>query len=54
MTAKEAVEIISDSSLWKTLSIKERIDAIAYAMKIAGSTLDEKDVSDVVGEVYSG
>jgi hypothetical protein len=54
MTAKETIEIISDSSLWKTLSISERLEAIAYAIKIAGITLDSEDVSDIIGEVYKG
>lgn len=54
MTAKETIEIISDSSLWKTLSIKERLEAVAYAMRIAGSNLNEEDVNDIIGEVYAG
>ena len=54
MTAKETVEIISSSSLWKTLSIKEQIDAAAYAMKIAGISLEDENVSDLIGEVYAG
>ena len=54
MTAKETIEIISNSSLWKTLSIKERIDAAAYALKIAGITIEDGDVSDLIGEVYAG
>lgn len=54
MTAKETVEIISDSSLWKTLSIKERLEAVAYAMKISGNKLRDEDVQDIIGEVYGG
>jgi len=55
MTAKETVELISDSSLWKTLSMKERLEAVAYAMKISGTTLGEEDeVNDIIGEVYEG
>ncbi len=54
MTAKETIDIISDSSLWKTLSIRERIDAAAYAMKVAGITLEDEDISDLIGEVYAG
>ena len=54
MTAKETVDIISCSSLWKMLSIKERIDAASYAMKIAGISLEDENVSDLIGEVYAG
>lgn len=54
MTAKETIEIISNSSLWKTLSIKERAEAAAYAMKIAGIKHEDEDVSDLIGEVYAG
>ena len=54
MSAKEAVEIISHSSLWKILTIKERIEAAAYAIKIAGIDLQDQDVSELIGEVYAG
>ena len=54
MTAKETIDIISDSSLWKTLSIRERIDAASYAMKVAGITIEDDDISDLIGEVYAG
>ena len=54
MTAKDTVTLISGSSLWKTLSIKERLDAVAYAMKISGSKLEEDDICDIIGEVYAG
>ena len=54
MTAKETIDIISNSSLWETLSIRERIEAVTYAMKIAGSSLDDEDISDIIGEVYAG
>lgn len=54
MTAKETIEIISNSSLWKTLSRKERIEAAAYAMKIAGVKLEDDEVCDLIGEVYAG
>ena len=54
MTAKETIEIISNSSLWKTLSIKERIEAATYAIEVAGITLGDDDVSDLIGEVYAG
>ncbi len=54
ITASETVEMISDSALWKTLSMKERMEAVAYAMKIAGITFEEDDISDIIGEVYAG
>lgn len=54
MTVRETLDIISDSSLWETLSIGERIDAVAYAMKITGSNCDNEDISDLIGEVYAG
>lgn len=54
MSAEETVEIISHSSLWKTLSIKERAEAAAYAIKIAGGRLADDDVNDLIGEVYAG
>ena len=54
MTAKETVEIISNSLLWKTLSMKERIEAATYALNIAGITHEDNDISDLIGEVYAG
>ncbi len=54
MTAKETVEIISNSSLWKTLSKKERVEAAAYAIRNTGLALEDEDVCDLIGEVYAG
>jgi len=54
MTAKETIEIISNSSLWKTLSKKERVEAAAYAIKNTGLTIEDEDVCDLIGEVYAG
>lgn len=54
MTAKETIDIISNSSLWKTLSTKERAEAAAYAIKNSGLTLEDEDVFDLIGEVYAG
>ena len=54
MTTKETIGIISNSSLWKILSIKERLEALAYTMACTGSELDDEDVSDIIGEVYAG
>lgn len=54
MTAKETVEIISKSSLWNTLSKKERAEAAAYAIKNSGISLEDEEVCDLIGEVYGG
>lgn len=54
MTARETIEIISNSSLWKMLSVGERLEAAAYAMHIAGVNIDDEDVNDIIGEVYVG
>ena len=54
MTAKETIEIISNSSLWKTLSKNERAEAAAYAIKNTGLSLEDEDVFDLIGEVYAG
>jgi hypothetical protein len=54
MTAKDTVALICETTLWKTLSIKERLEAVAYAMKISGNQLEEEDIDDIIGEVYGG
>ena len=54
MTARETIGIIRNSSLWKVLSIKERLEAIAYTMASTESKMDDEDVSDIIGEVYEG
>ena len=54
MTARETIEIISYSSLWKTLSKKERAEAAAYAIKSTGIKLEDEDVFELIGEVYAG
>jgi len=54
MNAKETIEIISSSSLWKTLSKKERLEAAAYAIKNSGLAIEDEDVCDLIGEVYAG
>ena len=48
MTAKETIHIISNSSLWKVLSIKERLDAIAYTMESTGTKFEDEDVHDII------
>jgi hypothetical protein len=54
MTARDTVALISETSLWKTLSMKERLEAVAYAMKISGNKLEEHEIDDIIGEVYGG
>jgi len=44
----------SDSSKCKPLSIKERVEAADYAMKVTGKNSEDEDVSDIIGEVYGG
>jgi hypothetical protein len=58
MTRKETIDIIKQSSLWDTLSVKEKVEAISYALESIDCRLDRdgdtKDVSDIIGEIYSG
>ena len=49
MTARETIDIISSSSLWHTLSSKERLEAAQYAMKIAGVMIENEEVCDLLG-----
>lgn len=35
MTAKEAIDIISESSLWGMLTLKEKAEAVVHAMEIS-------------------
>ncbi len=51
---EEKTNTISDPSKCKTLSIKERVEAANYAMKVKGENHEDEDVSDVIGEVYGG
>ncbi|MBI5639452.1 MAG: hypothetical protein HZA17_03405 [Nitrospirae bacterium] len=59
MTARETVDIIRESSLWKTLTIKEKVEALAYAMVSVEDRLNTPgeenaaDVSDLIGEIFS-
>jgi len=56
MTMRETVEIISESPLWQTLSLGEKMDAILHAMgSIEGmpaSRREEVDISDLIGEIF--
>ena len=54
MTAKAALEIIKESSLWNILSIKERIEAIEYAIGAADADMEKGDVCDLICDVYAG
>lgn len=54
MKTEETANASSDSSKCKTLSIKERVEAANYAMKVTGANPEDEDVSDVIGEVYGG
>lgn len=58
MTRKETIDIIRQSSLWETLSVQEKVEAISYALESIDCKLDKcgdsKDVSDIIGEIYSG
>ncbi len=59
MSAKEAMDIVRDSALWKILSVQERVEALLYAIEVAGCKSDLvddacEDVIDSVGEVYAG
>lgn len=54
MTAKETIEIIRRSSLWKTLSVREKVEAISYAIDTSGCPVDPErdesaDISDIIG-----
>lgn len=57
MTVRETVEIIRESALWDTLTIKEKTEALAYAMestrcRMAGEDSGQ-DVSDLIGEIFA-
>lgn len=58
MTKKETMDIIRESPLWKSLPLRERFEAIAYALEAVGCKLDRRedalDISDIIGEIYSG
>ncbi len=54
MNAKETIGIINNFSLWKIISMKERLEAIACTMARTRSEPDDEDVSDIIGEVYAG
>ncbi|GAB4388548.1 MAG: hypothetical protein Kow0025_08520 [Thermodesulfovibrionales bacterium] len=51
MTDREIIDIVRGSDLWKTLSAKEKVDAIAYALRAAGRGhyLSERDAACLMG-----
>lgn len=54
MKAEERKDLGSDSSELVVISMKERVEAANYAIKVAGTIPEDEDVSDVIGEVYGG
>ena len=54
MKKEETTKASSDPSKCKELSIKERVEAANYAIKVKGENTEDEDVSDVIGEVYGG
>jgi hypothetical protein len=58
MTKKETMDTLRESPLWKSLPLREKIEAISHALEAAGSKVDGKedarDISDIIGEIYSG
>ncbi len=54
MKLEERINVGSDSSMWEVLSIKERVAAANYALKVTGICPEDEDVSDIIGEVYAG
>lgn len=53
MTSKETMDIIRSSSLWGTLSIREKVEAISYAIEHSGPPVDPyrdeaADISDLI------
>jgi len=56
MTMRETVEIISESPLWQTLSLGEKMDAILHAVDsvegMLASRREEIDISDLIGEIF--
>ena len=58
MTTRETVEIIRESPLWRQLSIGEKMDALLYAVEtvdgMKASRYEQIDVSDIIGEIFSG
>ena len=43
-----------DVTPFGVISIKEKVEAANYAIRIKGESTEDEDVSDIVGEVYGG
>lgn len=58
MTDKQTMDAGRESQLWKSLPLSDRIQAISHALETVGSKVqggeDARDISDVIGEIYSG
>jgi hypothetical protein len=56
MTAREMMDIIRESALWNYLSMRQKKDALVYAVErlrsISPDNHEHDDVSDIVGEVF--
>jgi hypothetical protein len=52
MTAKEVIGIVKESKLWKTLTQKEKQEAINHALRINQLSMTEENIRTTVGEVY--
>ena len=54
MTIKETVDIIRESSLWETLTIREKAEVLARVMETAQSQFDEctpwEDIAELARE----
>jgi hypothetical protein len=58
MTEKETMDAGRQSHLWRSLPLRDRIEAISHALETVGSKVDmredARDISDLIGEIYSG
>jgi hypothetical protein len=54
MTAREVIEIVSESNLWAPLTEKEKHEVINHALGSAQLSIPEEDIRYTVGEVYLG
>ena len=54
MTIKETFDIIRESSLWETLTIREKAEVLAHVMVTAQSQIDEcipwEDIAELARE----
>lgn len=57
MTVKETVDVIRESALWNTLTIKEKVEALAHAMETVECRLkavdnERNDLAERIGEIF--